>query len=96
MIEGVISTLPHLHQEHSDSASGPSGVRGRFIYKDNATAGAGGGHFKDRPEGWLGPDGHYGLLFDGCLLSRLSGVRILPLLPIFEAKGRLIQSIDLT
>ena len=37
---------------------------GRFIYKDNATAGAGGGYFKDWPESWLGPDGHYGLLLD--------------------------------
>ena len=35
------------------------------INKDNATAGAGGGYFKDWPESWLGPDGHYGLLLDG-------------------------------
>ena len=25
----------------------------------------GAGYFKDWPESWLGPDGHYGLLFDG-------------------------------
>ena len=45
---------------------------GRFIYKHNATASAGGGYFKDWPESWLELDGHYRLSFDSINVDGVS------------------------